>query len=702
MQNYLHFSSLFASLMSLWIALSVLLYRIGFSTSLVMLAKAVGLCFLIIFLPYRLVKEPKHWWQNRSLQSLLILFALGVLGYFVRFVPIISYLGYPIALFGLILFFVALAQYAKSFTRKGITSLFLFSLVLGSYFLAYYYTKAFYSPIYEVVNACSPITQEILLDNFYHTAVAKMIQTYQVLSTGTEGVVSMDYNVVSHWLLAQLALLLGADIVAFYDLLNPIVFFPFFSYVFFAFLVELYKFFIDKFSFIPSAKLFSIAFWIVFLCLFFPIPDSIYARGLLGLHFVQSPTYTPALAFLFCLASACLVYYQNFSQKILFQWVAIPLLLLLIGYTHVAAGVAIVAAAGYVFLRFQLFRKWYNWLWGLLLVSILFYTYWLTAETNFSGKTQSYEGAFAWFYFFREKGFVWWDFLLGLYLPLLLLTVVWGKFINKISFIEKKTLFLELIAIIALAGIAPNCVLALFGSTGMYFMSIQRLLAGAVLLAFLPFVVSFWQIWKKKYAIYFATALVIGFGLIFYMSFRNIHNDAWKTNLNARKTLMQIPDFSWKANHFIEKVFSNDKDWEKAKKLFSPEIKQKLSQHEYIKFTRAIAQLDTLSIAEKRQSLLHIPFHQIRLSHLDMPIACMQMPFYLVSVSGIALLGGIPKASCPLGAYGFGYLDYTHRDKVWNEGLSRQEILQIAKARGIRFVYYFKPENYSFEKIVVD
>jgi hypothetical protein len=702
MQNQLRFVSLFASLMSVWIVFSVALYRTGFPTSPLMLSKAVGLCFFVIYLPFWLVKEAKFWWQNRSFLSFVVLFLLGVLGYLVRFFSVISFLSYPIAIVGILLFALSVINTAKNASWRGWVSVFLLSLVIASYFLAYSYSQNAFSAIYEAVTSYAPISKEILIDNLYHAAVAKMIQTYQVLTTGTEGVVSMDYNVVSHWLFAQLALFLGVSILDFYDLLNPILFFPFFVYTFLSLVVQLYEYFCTKNSLQPLANLFSTAFWIVFFCLFFPIPDSIYARGMLGYHFVQSPVYTPALAFLWSFASVCLAYYQNISQKFVFQWLIFPLLLFLIGYTHVATGVAVVSAAGYVFLRFGLLRNLQNWFWIIFQVAILFFTYWLTAETNFAGKARSYEGAFVWFHFFRQDGFVWWDFLLGLYLPLFLLMFLWNKYFNVSSFLTKKTLFLELLVVIALGGIAPNCVLALYGSTGMYFMSIQRLLAGAVLLAYLPFLAIFWSFWKKKYAPYLATTLVIGFALLFYMSFRNTHNNAWQTNLNVRKTIMQIPDFSWKANHFIEKLFSNDKDWAKAHKLFSREIEPKVAQNQYTKLTRAIAQLDSLPISEKKQSLLHIPFHKLRLAHFDSLTICMVTPFHFTSLSGIALLGGIPKAECRASAYGYGYLDYSLRDKVWKEGLTRNEIVQTAKARGFRFVYYLKPENYTFEKVVVE
>ncbi|MFN3316015.1 MAG: hypothetical protein ACK40K_04325, partial [Raineya sp.] len=479
-----------------------------------------------------------------------------------------------------------------------------------------------------------------------------------------------------------------------------IIVFPFFIYTFLSLVNQIYLYFSKYFFENNTSKLFSIPFWIVLFCLLFPIPDSIYARGLLGLHFLQSLVYPMSLVFLWCFVSVCLSYFQNPKQKFIFQWLVFPVCLFLLAYTHVAIGVAIVSAAGYLFLRLKLFQLLSYWFWILLQAGLLFFAYWLTAETNFAGQVRSYEGSFEWFFFFRQEGFVWWDFLLGLYLPLILVTLLYWQKFRSTDTIGNKTIFLEIIWAVALGGLAPNMVLALYGSTGMYFMSVQRLLAGVLLLSFIPFLNDFWAFWQKKYARYVAVVLILGFTLLFYMSYRNILNDSWKDNLTTRKNITQIQDFDWKANHFVEKLFSNDKDWAKAKKLFSTENQKIVAQNEYVQFTQAIKSLDSLPISEKAQSLLYIPFHKIRLSHFDSNKFCAQTPFYLTAISGLALLGGLPKPACGVGAYGYGYLDFTWRDKAWKEGLSKTEIIQIAKQRGFKYVYCFKPEDYSFEKII--
>jgi len=700
MSFHKRFITFFVSLMAIFIFLSISLYRLGFASPFEFFLKCLGLLYFLVYLPLVLFPKEQFWWQNSSFLSFVLLFFVGLVGYACRFFSFISNFSYFFAGIGFLLWLKSIIADLKNFSWKNSVALLLLSAVLGTYLLAYFYSKNAHNALYEESIAFFFSPYEVLVDSIYHSAVAKMIQTYQVLTTGVEGLVSMNYNVVSHWLFAQLALLLGVDMPSFYHLGNPIIVFPLFMYAFFSLLIQVYAYLSEEVFKQSAPKLFSVAFWIIFFCLFLPIPDSIYARGLLGYHFVQSLTYPLALTFLWCFAGLCLSYAQKPHKKTLFLWVVFPVALFLLAYTHVAVGVAILSATGYLFLRFRLFRLPSYWLWVLVQAVILLLTYWLTAETNFAGKARSYEGSFEWFFFFKQEGFVWWDFLLGLYLPLFIISVLyWWKF-RWAGLVNNKMILLELIWAIALGGITPNIVLALYGSTGMYFMSIQRLLAGMLLMASLPFFKEFSLFWAKRYAQYVGAVLVLGFVLLFYMSYRNVLNDSWKDNLAVRKHIRQIEDFNWKANHFVEKAFSDDKDWEKAKKLFSKDIQKEVVQNDYIKFTRAIKRLDTLPISEKSQSLLYIPFHKIRLRHLDSSIVCGHTPFYLTAISGIALVGGIPKPSCAVGAYGYGYLDFTWRDKAWKEGLSREELIQITQKRGLKYVYCFKPEDYSFEKII--
>ncbi len=162
----------------------------------------------------------------------------------------------------------------------------------------------------------------------------------------------------------------------------------------------------------------------------------------------------------------------------------------MLGYSHVSVGLAISASIGYAWLVSQKWKRLLGWFWIILHLGILFFCYWLTAETKVGGEQYSHEGRLNWFFFFRQEGFNGFEFAWAMYLPLILATflVFWQL---KISFsITSENKFLHYTAglyFIALAGVLPNIVLELYGSTGMYFMSIQRFLAGSFLMAMLAF-----------------------------------------------------------------------------------------------------------------------------------------------------------------------------------------------------------------------
>lgn len=117
--------------------------------------------------------------------------------------------------------------------------------------------------------------------------------------------------------------------------------------------------------------------------------------------------------------------------------------------------------------------------------------YLFTAETiPFSGQEKSYEGRMEWFHFFRQEHFEPFNFWIVFYGTLYVATFLylWNEKISLSNWFRRTdTIFIELLWVVALAGIAPNVVLVLFGSTGMYFLSVQRFLAAAFFACLFPF-----------------------------------------------------------------------------------------------------------------------------------------------------------------------------------------------------------------------
>jgi hypothetical protein len=64
-------------------------------------------------------------------------------------------------------------------------------------------------------------------DTVYHAAIANMLKTHGVPSTGLDGLPYFRYHYGSHWVVAQLSRLLGQPVLDFYQLGFPVVLVPF-------------------------------------------------------------------------------------------------------------------------------------------------------------------------------------------------------------------------------------------------------------------------------------------------------------------------------------------------------------------------------------------------------------------------------------------------------------------------------------------
>lgn len=695
------FSAVFAGFLALFVYLAIFPYLIGFDFHFWQQTKVLGVVWCILFLPFLIKKDNKgqNWWLTPSLQTIFLLFLLGAIGYVCRWWVWLSGFAWLLAVVGVALFIWNVIFFWKQTNWKQKLIFLGLSFVFGNYFVAQIYGKAIFSPIYEANVAFYRGGIPDILDVSYHSSITAMLQTYNTMTTGLDGLVAMNYNILVHFLFAQLGLFFSVPILDFFNLSYPLLIFPLFFYTFLSLSDCLYKQIAVYLQKPPGYVLFHLGSIILLVCLLFPIPDNIYSRGLLGLHFTQVAIYTTALAFFFAFVEVCLHYFRILKQRLIFEWFFLPASLFILGYSHVSAGVTMLAGIGYGWLVSQKWKSILGWLWAILHVFILFFCYWLTAETKVGGEAYSHEGRLNWFFFFKQDGFNGLEFAWGMYLPLALTVFLLFRRLKTRFSISPDNTFLHYalgLCFIALAGILPNIVLELYGSTGMYFLSVQRFLAGSllmVMLAFVHFSLPYKQVFKMS--------AVFGIILLMYMPFRNTLNDAWQKNMEVRKEITGIKDFHWKANHFVEKMFSNDAEWAKVAILFDKNLEQKAMRNDFFAFTRKLKNLDkTITVPEKAKSLLFIPYNTLKFSHFKEKQSCKQVPMYFTAISGMALLKGLPDAKCTenLGDYGYSYYNYEGREKAWQNGYKLEEALQITKQKGFQFLWYYNKDNQTFEK----
>ncbi|MCS6796446.1 MAG: hypothetical protein NZ516_10850, partial [Raineya sp.] len=228
--------------------------------------------------------------------------------------------------------------------------------------------------------------------------------------------------------------------------------------------------------------------------------------------------------------------------------------------------------------------------------------------------------------------------------------------------------------------------------------SVHRFLALSLLIAYITLITENFEKIPRNFKMIFLPILALFFLKMYGGNFYN----SWKGNLEARKKIMKIGDeeLSFEKRDVVKYLLNPFQfNWQKAKKLFSDSLQINLQKNDYYKFMRKIAELDSLPVAEKKEALLYIPFHKVHFPQWE-TIYATQDGMFLASISGLALLSGLPHPKYQVGAYGYGYYDHSLREKTWLQGFSLDELKKLTLQRGFRNLYIYQPETQSFEKII--
>jgi len=704
MHSY-RFQAVFASLMAIFIAIAYCFYRIGFDLDIWNIIKIVGLALFIHIIPNFILrnKTDLNWWEKDAMITIYALLFVGVLGYIARFLPIIQWSIWLVVLIGIALFFWVFKGFTKEYKISKVLFCVLIAFVLSLYFLNENYGKFGYKDSFlEAISVGSKNYDLGTIDMSYHTVIAKMYQTYQIPTTGIDGVVWMHYNTASHWLIGNMSLLLDIPTWLFYNLGYQVIFLSLFFRVLTSFTSDLQNYFVIKKNIQPSFGVDSWQFWVLVIIIFVPVPNNMYMAGLLGYHFVISSPYVVALCFLWAFLAATISFYEKQVKKNIFLFIFLPVMLFTIGFSHVASIVILTACIGYIFLRWGLYKTISYWIMGVITVCILVSCYFLTAETTFTGRYHSYEGSWGWFFFFKQHEAQYFNFIVVFYASLYITTILYLKnekltFKNIIN--EKKAFWIELFWIAALAGLAPNMILQLYGSTGMYFLGLHKWLIGAFLLAYIPFIKI--DILERQWFLY-TKILVIGVILVIFTGkfFKNM-DAGIKKNLDVRATILNEPKIIWKTRYFVTKFFCCPEEWSKIKLLYSNQVQQKIEKNEFYQIIKSWERLNNLPIEIKQQSRIYIPYKELKVYKETNHFEYQEIPMIAPYTTGIATIRGLPAPEQPLGAYGYSYFDHSSREKTWKEGYSVEELKQIAKAQRAKYLWIYSFKTKDFEKITL-
>lgn len=640
--------SIFVSIIAIFLGLTYWAARFGFDdNSLYLVFEVIALSFFFIFLPNIIdlaklkLHSPESWYNSSPFVSIVGLFVLFLAG---LIAPVIKLL-YPIGILGLAFFAVSLYAYIKVSQKKtAIFAACIFAIIFSLWVAGIIWGKGFLNPLFfEKI-----VTGSVNADSIFHSAIASMIKTNWVPSIGLDGIPYIKYHWGSHYIFAQISKLLNIGTLDFYNFAYPVIFAPF--------VVRSFLYLIDAFRAVFKIRL-SLD-WRFYLFLLFAF-TGIVPLGMIGKAgmFIGdvfiSESYSLSLAVAFILLGLLLQFKEqiflrkpSLSIKI-FAIAVLPLMLGLIGLLKISVFILLAVSFIYFFIRLKLYRN-INFVLSAvfaLAISLAVFKY-------------SYLGGESKYFLFHYLK-TWVDIDYRIFFPLFYFFWVWVYLVIRLKLLgaktfkdirwllkRKKILDLELLLIVAVAGVIPGMVFDIPGGSAFFFSDFQRWLALSFVLATIPL----W--WPRKFfyeerrmsgLLFFPTCFVLLITLAAFCSYKNIKDTFVYgfvfENIKIRYQLMPEESEVRKMGHigYVKYLISQKRT--PAIKAFvaaASEPQKKLNEdkgYQLIKFLKAQSFL-----SDKNKLAIFIPQDNYLYWNL---VAYENVQFIGPSLTGMPMIGGI-------------------------------------------------------------
>ncbi|MEP6905432.1 MAG: hypothetical protein ABI875_05070, partial [Gemmatimonadales bacterium] len=478
--------------------------RLGFDDPVMPLAKAVALALFVYTFPAvasgELIRRraesgaTESWWRS---YPFLWLVALGLTAIVGRLVPVMGINPFPVvAALGVVAYAVVLFRWLQ-----GASAWRSLAIITGSAAFSVWAAGVVWGRIYK-----NPLFFEnfILNGKVHHdslglAALANMLRTYHVATTGIDGLHYMPYHWGTPWLFAQWANLTGAQLLDFYQLGFPVTMIPFFFGGILAFAVAMRNRRGGGDATVDLRDDFRL--WFVFLaaCIGIIPISGLDAMGVWTSNLLISESYTVAVPCALLLLATVATFYDGQTQQAgtgrargiagaLFVLIGIPLGIVLLGYLKISLMVLAFALAMYTFMRLRLYRR-PLYLVSAALTSALFYG----AYTQVSLPAHR-EGLAPFDFLWSFVQPAWWPFFIvvhlfwsWLYIFVRLKSEGIGTLADlKEAASEQRILDVEAVALIAILGLGPGFVTHIDGGSAFYFSDVQRWLAVGLILSRVP------------------------------------------------------------------------------------------------------------------------------------------------------------------------------------------------------------------------
>jgi hypothetical protein len=648
-----------AGTMAIAIAWVYWMMRGGFANPIAAIVNAVGLSLFLTTFPYatlavlrRVKGDPASDGSWLSSYPFLWLVGLGLSSIVGRFVPALAFELHPLfTICGVVAFVLVLAQWLRRDSWWRSLLVLAGSFGLGVWAAGVVWGRIYKSPLFLEMLAANGVVHH---DSLHLAAFANMLRTYHVPTIGVDGLSRVSYHWGTAWMFAQWSRLTDTDVLSFYQLGFPVTMIPFFAGGLLAFGIAIGEL-RGKWAGDLDPRRNWIALLVLVIGMIGIIPLSgLDAMGVWTSNFLISESYTVAVPVFLLLSATAVAFHRRRGATperpadFVFPLVILPLSVALLGYLKISLMFLAVCAFVYAVIRLRNYRR------PIYLAGVLLAIF-LAALAYPRLSLPAHREGFAAFDFIR--GYVptgWWPVFFIVHLAwtwIYILVRVRQETIDTFAEMrealrDRRLIDVELLLVVAIAGLGPGLLLRIDGGSAFYFSDVQRWLSIGLLISVAP-VVSLRRVMFRGGSSLRVGPSVVGFlalaGAIILVGNALV----WpirmaRANVETRRALYPsevaatIPPGLHGFLHVRDPAT----------------LQAALRASNRARVAEGLRRLATLPEAERRRTALFIPQSETAYWEiLARPGACTFTPLVAPALASMAMIDGMPPFGCVVSRY---------------------------------------------------
>ncbi len=686
-------AAMFGAVLSCGLAVLYWIGRAGFTNPVRPIAVTLGLALFIICVPAVIaayfdgqeISAASRWWRSQSFLGIVCIATTALAGTLAY--PTKINLGTPILVVGLVAFAIIVFLWIANSQTKPILFLVGFAVFFTAWVGGIAWGTRYKTPLFwEQLSDHGDVHH----DPLYNVSLANSMRSYGVPSTALDGVPYTPYHYGSAWLSAEWSDLAGVDVLTFYSLGPTVLMAP----VFFA---GLLLFAGDGRSAWRRTRPGSAtgkplqADWLAWLVLIgatigFVPSSALDALAIWNRHLLISESYIAGLGvFILSCALATSWWFSRAESRAksdgVFLWVVVPVILVSLGFLKVSLMLLALAALLWTILRARIYRQPAVVAGAVLAVVVSVVTFKLVSvAAQNQGITP-----FSFMRFYADER--WWPYFIFGHL-------LWAWLYVALRVYEERThtladlfdairngrlLDVELVVVIAVCGFLPGELITIHGGSAVYFSDVQRWVGAPLVMASATRILAPWLLAVRpkgfasiRLSTVLAWLIAIPVGLTILLNVGRAVRTAALMNLKLR-------------NNFYGYAGVVP---ESALRMTNPHVlaagQQKAPDYALIS---TLWSLDQLPREVKGKTLLFVPQSDPTFwTIFAEPERCSFAPMVGPATSGMALLDGMPPASCDLTDQ-YGMTLYARRTQPQTDAdITPQALCVRAKRKGFRRV----------------